>query len=522
MALRGPGPAPGGQPVGRSHREFVTSSGGNVTVKDALSSARARWWLPVLGLALGLAAAAVVTAQTTPLYRSSTQVFVGQTGSAEVEDAYASGVFAEQRALTYVELAEGEDVIGRAADDLGLDLTADLVSRIAARSVPGTGIIEVTVTDPSPDRAQQIAAAVGAAFIDRATALETAPGAVRSAVALSTVRSAERPTDAIAPDVPRNLAFGALAGLLTGLLIAALPTRSTRTVTHRDDVRDWSGAELLATLVGDDRRGAGRRSAASGDDPDSTAFAALRSHLLDGHDGVPPRVVVVTGTEPREQRSSVAAGLATAIARAGHRVALVDADPQRPGPAAALDLPDGPGLTDVLAGRATVGDVLRKAEGDGPDVVPAGTAGLDASAVHCSPVMGEVLRSLRESHDVVLVDSPALTPVPDAAVLGSSVDGCLLVARYGRTGQRELAVAAALLADHGARLLGVVLDGVPAREARARGLRHDYPADEDRRAMLPPVGRRIVAGGGSLAEVSAPDPDPDPVRAATPAEPGAS
>ena len=515
MALRGPGPAPGGQPVGRPHREFATSSGGTVTVKDALGSARARWWLPLIGIVLGLAAAAVVTDRTTPLYRSSTQVFVGQTGSADAEDAYASGVFAEQRALTYVELAEGEDVIGRAADDLGLDLTADLVSRIAARSVPETGIVEVTVTDPSPARAQRIAAAVGAAFIDRATALETAPGAVRSAVTLTTVRSAGLPTEPIAPDVPRNLAFGALAGLLTGLLLTALPARSTRTVTHRDDVRDWSGAELLATLVAGRRR-AGRTSARAGDDPDATAFGALRSHLFGGHDGAPPRVVVVTGTEAGEDRSAVAAGLATAIARAGSRVALVDAHPRRPGPG----VPDGPGLTDVLAGRALLGDVVRKGDGDGPDLVPAGTAGLDASAVHGSPVMDEVLRSLRDSHDVVVVDSPPLLPVPDAAVLGSSVDGCLLVARYGRTGQRELTAAAALLADHGARLLGVVLEGIPAREARARGLRHDYPADEDRRVLLPPVGRRIVAGGGSPVEVSVPA--QAPVTAATPAEPGAS
>ncbi|MBN1091287.1 hypothetical protein JKP75_00935 [Blastococcus sp. TML/M2B] len=140
--------------------------------------------------------------------------------------------------------------------------------------------------------------------------------------------------------------------------------------------------------------------------------------------------------------------------------------------------------------------------------------------MHASPALAGTLRTLTRSHDVVVVDSPALNPVPDAAVLGAAADGCLLVAPYRRTGQRELADAAATLSEHGARLLGVVLDGVPARRARALGLRYDYPVDEDRRSMLPPVGRRIVAGGGSPTDE--PAPAPGPVGAPSAAEPGVS
>ena len=66
-------------------------------------------------------------------------------------------------------------------------------------------------------------------------------------------------------------------------------------------------------------------------------------------------------------------------------------------------MPDEPGLTDVLVGKATLEDVLRTGEDGLPDLVPAGTAGtLDASAVHGSPVLVELLRTLGGSYDVSL------------------------------------------------------------------------------------------------------------------------
>ncbi len=486
-----------------------------MTVKDALGSARARWWLPALGVVLGLVAAAVVTWQTTPEYRTSTQVLIGSTGSADAGDAHAAGIFAGQRALSYVQVAEGQAVLRRVAEDAAPDLTpAELRARISARHVPGTAIIEITVTDTSPARAQRIAAAAGSAFIEDATSLETTAGAVRSAVALSTVRSPERPTEPISPDAARNLSFGALAGLLAGLLVVALPGRSARTVTHRDDVREWSSADLLATLVQD----GGPSTGGPGGDPDAAALVALRSRLFGGHDGPAPRVVVVTSAVAGEGRSAVAGGLAAATARAGHRVALVDADPLRPGVAGVLGLPDGPGLTDVLAGDSSLEHALRLAADGAVDVLTAGTVALAPDDVHGGPGLPGLLRTLRDSHDVVVVVGPPLSPVPDAAVLASCADGCLLVASHSRTGRDQLAGAAALLAGRGARLLGVVLTEVPARRARALGLRHDYPVDRTRRTMRPPAGRRIVAGSSSVPDF----PAEHPAVTVSPADPGVS
>lgn len=490
-----------------------------VTVKDALRAVRARWWLPVIGILVGLAVAGAVLWQTTPLYASSTQLFIGAagspdsgaTGSTATADAYAAGLFSQQRVESYVELLESERLAQEVVDDLGLDLSpAEVASRVHAAVVPETVVLDVTVLDPSPQRARDIAEAVGRRFAQEASALETPRGAVDSAVQVTTVESATLEADPVSPDVPRDLALGAGLGLLAGLLLALLPARLDRSVRTPADVRDATGRGVLATLVEDPQLSGGLpRTALDAGSVNAPAVRAVRAHLRLGYGATPPRVVVVTSAVPGEGASSLALSLSLSLAQSGTRVVLVDADPHGPGVTRDLGLSGRPGLTDVLAGAATLGQALQPREDGALTVLPAGSASVDPGTPGVAVGLRTVLGTLRTGVDVVVVDAPSLSPVPDATVLAPVADGFLLVTRFGHTSREQLTAAAATLADDGAELLGVVLNRVPGKAAHSLGLRLPYPADRHRaQAETASADLRPAARGGSRVTT--------PVKTATP------
>ena len=187
------------------------------------------------------------------------------------------------------------------------------------------------------------------------------------------------------------------------------------------------------------------------------AFRTLRTNLqfsgLERH----PRLVLVTSAGDGEGKTTVVANLGAALAESGKRVLLVDGDLRRPALHAAFGLPEAPGLTNTLLAdefdpRSLPTSVPNLA------LLPVGTLPPNPAEFIASERLGRLLARLAERYDHVLVDSPPVGLVADAAVLAPSVDGVLLVVCAGRT-RRELARRAKeQLENVNARILGVVLN----------------------------------------------------------------
>jgi Mrp family chromosome partitioning ATPase len=165
------------------------------------------------------------------------------------------------------------------------------------------------------------------------------------------------------------------------------------------------------------------------------------------------RMVIVTSAQRGDGKTTTALHLGIALARAlGRRVAVVDADLERPGLAPMLGLGSGRGLLDVLEGTTSLDAVVVRGEDGGPLLVPAG----GPSGRHQPRALLPILSSLREHHDVVLVDCAATADAADAAILGRAADGVVLVVRAGATREQPLAAALDALVD--APLVGVILN----------------------------------------------------------------
>ncbi len=189
------------------------------------------------------------------------------------------------------------------------------------------------------------------------------------------------------------------------------------------------------------------------------AFASLRTHMLYGEDGTRLRTVVVTSCAPKDGKSTVSSNIAEAYARSGSRVLLVDADLRRPRLHEVFDEVVEVGLTEVLNGTVTLEAAMRPIPGSRSfALLPAGSRVVNPSELVNSDAMKRFVESTRAQFDLVVIDSPPVLAVSDAAVLARYADGVLFVVKAGVT---EPAIARAALMELDAvdaRVLGVVLN----------------------------------------------------------------
>ncbi|WP_259608242.1 MULTISPECIES: CpsD/CapB family tyrosine-protein kinase [Microbacterium] len=209
------------------------------------------------------------------------------------------------------------------------------------------------------------------------------------------------------------------------------------------------------------------------------ALRTLRTNLQFMDVDHPPRRIVVTSALPGDGKSTVAANLAAMLAANGEHVALIDGDLRRPTVAATMGLVPGAGLTDVLAGRAELIEVLQRApHTPGLIVLGAGTIPPNPSELLGSDRMRAVLDELAQ-HAIVIIDAPPLLPVTDGVILTHQADGAIIVVTVGKTTYDLVDKATAALEKVNGRVLGLVLNRVPLTSAGAKYYAYEYRSRHD-------------------------------------------
>jgi receptor protein-tyrosine kinase len=199
----------------------------------------------------------------------------------------------------------------------------------------------------------------------------------------------------------------------------------------------------------------------------ANAFRELRINLRFLQIAEGPRVLVITSCVPAQGTTMTAVNLSLALADAGHNVVIVDGDLRRPAVAESFDLAGDAGLSDVLSGAATLQDSLQETGFAHLTVLTSGAIPGDPTDLLESRATADVLGQLGGQFDYVVVDSPSLL-VKDAAILATSAQGVLIVARSGQTTRKQLGDAIHTLRRAGAPLLGSVLSMTRAKK-RSKG-----------------------------------------------------
>jgi non-specific protein-tyrosine kinase len=300
-----------------------------------------------------------------------------------------------------------------------------------------------------------------------------------------TVVQAATDAEQIAPTPERNALLGLALGLLLGIAAAFVWEALDRRVRDETDVEVALGIPLLARISSVGRTASGHAILAMQEEPterDAESIRRLRTSLEFANLDLKAKAIMVTSAVPGEGKSLAVANLAIALAHSGRRVALVDLDLRRPSVGRLFGVGAGRGLAEVALNRIDLDSALARvplrttqtepartalsaarssAEGDRGEllVLSAGTVPASPAEFLGTRTVHEILENLRTRMDYVLVDTPPMLPVSDAAIVSSHVDATLVVVRLGKITRSNLRELARELEGSPAPKLGFIVTG---------------------------------------------------------------
>lgn len=429
---------------------------------------RAHRVLVILSILLCTAGAGALAWIVSPTYAAETQMFVSaKARPGEVGQAYEGGLYAAQRARSYAEIISSSRGAEGVIEELGLSESVQEVQAKIDATVPANSLlINVTVTDQSPRLAKTMAESIATQLPVLAEGLESPEGRERSPVLVTVTQPARLPREPVSPQKPIYLALGALLGLALGVGGAVL--RHTQDHRIRNDAAASSAARapVLARIAEHPDRA---NSPVMLRDPLCAAaegYRGLRANLRALSAEHELRSFVVSSAVPAEGKTNVVANLGVALAEAGERVVVVDANLRSPGIGEQLGVESKIGLTDLLQTRQPVELALHRHPSAPLEVLTSGAPRSNPSELLNSEALDGLLEELTERFDFVIVDTPALLAVADAAILARRVSAVILVAHTGSTSGDELEAASQALRAVEGRVLGVVLNRVRERDSR--------------------------------------------------------
>jgi polysaccharide biosynthesis transport protein len=302
------------------------------------------------------------------------------------------------------------------------------------------------------------------------------------------IDDAPLPSYPVRPNRPRNIEFGLMAGLILGIVFAFTKEALDNSIKSAQEMEKLTGLPTLAIVpMGQPsmRRRSSLLQGTSGNTVEmsvlkkpgaaiSEAFRALRTSVLLSTAERPPRVLLITSSQPSEGKTATSLNLAATLAQKGSRVLLLDSDMRRPELARALNLSNSRGLSGILTGAYEFEDtLLQKVEGaESLFLLSTGPRPPNPAELLCSMKMEQLLAQLRQGFDHVIIDSPPILPITDATILSSLVDGVIMVVESDATSRAALHRACRVMEQSGGKILGTVFNKVDIRRDGYYGYRY--------------------------------------------------
>jgi len=312
------------------------------------------------------------------------------------------------------------------------------------------------------------------------------------------------PSRPIKPDKNFNIIIGIFSGILIGLIMAFVTESLDTTIGRVDDIEDLVQVPVLGiipnTSLERGKKGfvikirTTKRAQASVAselqerlvalfDPSSVAaeaYKSLRTNLdLTGLKKI-GNSLVITSSAPEEGKTQTLANLAVAFAQSGQKVLVIGSDFRKPMIYRIFGVKRSPGLSEVLIGSVPWKDAINtatdmllggleyeqilKTQGiENLHIMTCGERTPNPAELLNFPEMRDLIQELKKNFDVVLFDSPPTLPVTDSAILGTLVDGVILVYQAGRTSRYALLRAKTQLENVNAKIWGIIINNLKAK-----------------------------------------------------------
>jgi capsular exopolysaccharide synthesis family protein len=262
-----------------------------------------------------------------------------------------------------------------------------------------------------------------------------------------------------APSKPRkllNLALGFLIGLAGGIGLAFLFENLDTTLYTTDQIEAVTNTSPLGGIPSVKQWK--DNALVNGNSQFGEAFRRIRTQIFVSAQNTPPHTILITSAEQGEGKSMVSANLGFAIAQTGKSVIVVDCDLRKPSQHRIFTLTNKSGLSNILIQNRPLEEAVQVSKIPGLQVLTSGPLPVNPAELLGSKQMEALIHLLMQQFDVVLLDTPSLLAVTDAALLVPYVDSVLLVVSRGESRDKAVRDAYKQLSEIHARSIGVVIN----------------------------------------------------------------
>jgi len=305
---------------------------------------------------------------------------------------------------------------------------------------------------------------------------------------ISVVDYALAPRWPIAPQRSRNIVLAFFLGLAGGVGLAIFLEYMNDSLRSTEDVHKWLRLPAIGVIPaianGSKRRALVSLNGNGNDNGHATAellldgkkrsplaesYRHLRTSVLLSSAGHPPNTLLITSCMPAEGKTTTAVNAALSLSQTGAKVLIIDADMRRPRLHSIFGLENRRGLSTILSSEFTAEQVksLINEHKSGLHILTSGALPPNPAELIGSEQMRKLLTTLQPQYNQIVIDSPPIGSFTDGVLAATMVDGVLLVVHSGKTSRAVCRRAHQVLQDVGAKIFGVVLNRVNARE-------HDY------------------------------------------------
>src|SRR5450755_4226463 len=488
---------------------MTTEPGAGPTLRSYTRLVRRRkWWVAGLAL-LGLAASLAISLTQAKQYSATAQILV-QSATGPTSLSAAPQQVTPTEVQTMLQLVTSASVVALVRKELGS------APPVQASEVAQTNVINITAIAAAPARAARVANVYakqfvasqqgvalrnatsaetnlksqikttgqeikalrqtkGAAAASEVTAMVNQQAVLRvqlsqvevsgaaATEALALVTPAQPPAAPSSPKPVQDALLGLVAGLILGLAVAFLRDSLDDAIASKEAAEHLANAPVLAAVpMVTSWRKRDRPlivTLARPASPATEAYRSLRTSLQFARQEHELRTILVTSPAAAEGKTSTLANLGAVFAQAGQNVLMVSCDLRKPRLGQFFGIDEGAGLTTAILGEDTLENLIQPAPGtDNLWLLPSGPTPPNPAELLNGARAQEIFARLRDTFDLVLIDSPPILPVTDAVVLSKDVDATLLVVAAYRTSSGDLQRAAEKLAQVDARVVGVVLN----------------------------------------------------------------
>lgn len=238
---------------------------------------------------------------------------------------------------------------------------------------------------------------------------------------------------------------------------------------------EWQRKKDAETLI-KGKTGAHNKLLALGNPTDLSieAIRSLRTSLHFAMMESKNNVLMITGASPGIGKTFICSNLASLVAKAGQKVLFIDGDMRRGYTHDLLEADNKVGLSSILSGKAEIGPSLVQRGSYGFDFIPRGQVPPNPSELLMHPRMEQLLSWAGQNYDIVLIDTPPILAVTDAAIIGKLAGTSLLVARFETNTIKEIEISYKRFIQNGTEIKGVILNAVVRKAANAYGYGYDY------------------------------------------------